>query len=144
MKSIACALLVWRLIWITSEELSSFSLIQLSQILPLQGPVPVYLLFITDCNHLAPNDYSIRKIIRLNSSSVQKSIRTGCVCIKTSLYSLYKHANLPKTSKRQVLAIVWTRKSDSPALFCLTPFSELLLSFSARHLCSWYIFFQGT
>ena len=47
------------------------------------------------------------------------------VCLyKTSLYSLYKHANLPKTGKWQILAIVWTRKSGSQPLLSLTPHSQ--------------------
>lgn len=44
-----------------------------------------------------------------------------CVCLRTSLYSLYKHANLPKTSTQQVLAMVWTGRSCSQPLFSLTP-----------------------
>lgn len=54
----------------TLEELSLFSHNQVSQILPLQDRVPVYFLFRTGYNHLAPDDYSIRKI-RLNSSPGQ-------------------------------------------------------------------------
>lgn len=70
MKSTVCALPVLHLIWTVLEELSLFSPIQLSQILPLQAQVRVYFLFINDYNHLTPDDHSIRKI-RLNSSPGQ-------------------------------------------------------------------------
>ena len=55
------------------------------------------------------------------------------VCLyKTSLYSLYKHANLPKTSKWQILAIVCTRKSGSELLLGLTHISELSVSLNTK------------
>lgn len=102
------------------KQLSLFSYIQFSQILPLHGPVPVYLLFIPDCNHPAQNNHSIGKRRRLSQALGKLSLRIGCVCIRTSLYSLYKCVNLPKTNKQQVLAVIWTRKNGSQPLFSLT------------------------
>ena len=75
------------------------------------------------------------------------------VCLyKTSLYSLYKHANLPKTSKWQILAMVCTRKCDSELLLGLTHISELSVSLNTRlffehfsprdKTCFFVLFFQ--
>lgn len=84
-----------------------------------------------------------RVAVQTQNGRANCSIGTGCVRVR---YYLYKHANLPKTSKSQVLAIVWSRKSGSWPLFSLIPhsFSELLMSLTVRHLCAWHIFLQGT
>lgn len=120
-KALVCTLPALPLIRATLEQLSLFSHILFPRIRPLWGPVPVCLLFITDCNHPAPNNHCIRERKTYFKSWENCSIRTICVCLRTSLYSLYKHANLPKTSKRQVLAMVWTGRSGSQPLFSLTP-----------------------
>lgn len=53
---------------------------------------------------------------------------------------------MPKTSKRQVLAVYSLDQEEWLPVF-IQPhptFPELLLGLSARDLCSWYIFLQGT
>lgn len=126
----------------TLEELSLFSHNQGSQILPLRNRVPVYFLFRTGYNHLAADDYSIRKI-RLNSSLGQTEAWGQGVFVKEQAFIPF--TNMPARQRltaspgHSLAPEEWLPAFRQPP----STFPELWLSFNARRLSSWYIFLQG-
>lgn len=68
-----------------------------------------YFLFIINCNNLDQNNHSYKEKEDL-VQTLGKLQDKDSVCTRTSLYCLYKHTNLSKTSKQKVLTAVWAMR----------------------------------